>query len=199
MSTARLVRDHVARMPVRSFVFSSELQAPPHAVDCEFARLVDRHELLRVRKGLYWKGPRTRAGIPAPRPMQVGLEVAGDGAGPAEFSAAAVLGLTSQVPSVEVVAVAGRPPTPPQGVQFVSRSVERRIRKLRFLEVAVIEVLRDGLRFAEAGLGERRGRSGANSRQKGEIRLPTIAEQIHDEHHSGTRARWQLLEEMLQR
>ena len=198
MSTARLVRDHVARMPERSFVFSSELQAPPHAVDCEFARLVDRSELLRVRKGLYWKGPRTRAGIPAPRPMQVGLEVAGDGAGPAEFSAAAALGLTSQVPSVEVVAVAGRPPTPPQGVQFVSRSVERRIRKLRFLEVAVIEVLRDGLRFAEADW-ESAVAALAQLAAKGEIRLPTIAEQIHDEHHSGTRTRWQRLEEMLQR
>lgn len=197
MSTARLVRDHVAQMPERSFVFSSELQAPPHAVDCEFARLVERNELLRVRKGLYWKGPGTRAGIPAPQPLQVGLEVAGDGAGPAEFSAAAALGLTSQVPSVEVVAVAGRTPTPPQGVQFVARSVERRIRKLRVLEVAVIEVLRDGLRFVEVDWDSVVATL-AQLMANGEIRRPTIAEQIYDEHHVGTRTRWQHLEELLQ-
>ena len=196
MSTARLVRDHVSQMPERSFVFSSELQAPPHAVDCEFARLVERNELLRVHKGLYWKGPRTRAGISAPQPMQVGLEVAGDGAGPAEFSAAATLGLTSQVPSVEVVAIAGRRRTPPQGVQFVSRSVERRIRKLRVLEVAVIEVLRDGLRFVEADWDSAMA-AFAKLAANGEIRLPVIAEQVPDEHDAGTRARWQQLEESL--
>ena len=197
MSAARLVRDHVAQMPERSFVSSSELQAPPHAVDCEFARLVDRNELLRVRKGLYWKAQRTRAGIAGPRPMEVGLEVAGDGAGPAQFSAAAALGLTSQVPSVEVVAVAGRAPTPPRGVQFVSRSVGRRIRKLRFLEVAVLEVLRDGFRFAEADWG---GASAAVAQlaAQGEIRPAMIAEQVRDEHHVGTRTRWQQLREQMQ-
>lgn len=197
MSTARLVRDHVAQMPERSFVFSNELQAPPHAVDCEFARLVDRNELLRVRKGLYWKARRTRAGIPAPRAMEVGLEVAGDGAGPAQFSAAAALGLTSQVPSVEVVAVAGRSPTPPPGVQFVSRSVGRRIRKLRFLEVAVIELLRDGLRFVEANW-DSASATLAQLAAQGAIRLPAIAEQVREEHHVGARTRWQQLEEQLQ-
>ena len=129
--------------------------------------------------------------------MQVGLEVAGDGAGPAEFSAAAALGLTSQVPSMEVVAVAGRPPTPPQGVQFVSRSVERRIRKLRFLEVAVIEVLRDGPRFVEADWDSVVA-AFAQLAANGAIRPHTIAEQIRDEHHVGTRIRWQHLEESLQ-
>ena len=192
MTTARAVREHVARIPTRSFVSGNDLLGPRHAVACELARLADRDELVRVYKGLYWKGPTTRAGMPPPPPMTVGLEIAGSGSGPAEFSAAAALGLTTQVPSTEVVAVAGRPPRPPQGVAYVSRSFERRIRGLRPFEVAVIELLRDGTRFIEADW-EHAEAAVAQLAERGHIRLRTISEQVEDEHHVAARTRWQHL------
>lgn len=80
----------------------------------------------------------------SPRAADVALEVAGRGAGLAELAAAHSLGLTTQVPSVAVVAVPGRAPTPAEGSRFVSRSIERRIAGLWPVEVAVLEVLRSG-------------------------------------------------------
>ena len=192
MSTAQLVRDHVAGIPERSFVSSNELNAPPHAVDCELSRLSVRRELVRIRKGLYWKGSRTRAGMAGPSAMQAGLEVAGDGAGPAEFSAAAALGLTTQIPSVEVVAVPGRRRVAPRGVRFVLRSVERRIRQLSFVEVAVIELLLDGTRFIEVPWS-RAAEVVAQHASDGSIRVSVIAEQLTDERHLAARDRWQQL------
>ena len=56
MSTAQLVRDHLERLPECFFVFSRELQVPPHAVDCELVRLVTRNELRRVRQGIVLEG-----------------------------------------------------------------------------------------------------------------------------------------------
>lgn len=54
-----------------------------------------------------------------------------------------MLGLTTQVPSTSDVAVPGRAPEPLDGVRFRTRSFDRRLRDLRPLEVAVLEVLRD--------------------------------------------------------
>ncbi len=196
MSTARVVRDHVERIPTRSFVSRADLPEACHAIDCELARMASRNELVRVYKGLYWKGAQTRAGMPAPAPIDVGLRVAGSGSGPAEFSAAASLGLTTQVPSVDVVAVAGRAPRPPKGVAFVSRAVDRRFRGLRPLEVAVLELLRDGTRFIEADW-EQAVAVVAQLTESGAIRRQQIGEQIRSEHHVAARGRWRLLAERI--
>jgi hypothetical protein len=75
--------------------------------------------------------------------LELGLALAGPGGGPAGVTAARALGLTTQVPAVEMYAVAGRPRSAPAGVRFVSRSVERRIHRLAPIEVALLEVLRD--------------------------------------------------------
>lgn len=192
MSAAQLVRDHVKSLPIRTFVSRADLSTPGHAVDCELARMADRNDLVRVYKGLYWKGPQTRVGMPAPPPMYVGMKIAGSGAGPAEFSAAVCLGLTTQVPSLEVVAVAGRAPQPPKGVVFVSRSPERRYRDLRLLEIAVIELLRDGTRFIETDWDEA-VTAITRLADAGDIRPDQIAGQIDNEHHRAARARWQHL------
>ena len=159
------------------------------AAECELSRLALAGDLIRVRKGLYWKGPMTAVGMPRPRPLEVGLAVAGQGAGPAGLAAAAFLGVTTQVPAVETVAVAGRAPAPLRAVRFVSRSIERRIRSLKPVEVAVIEVLRDGPNSIEAAwdeFGETVRRLAAEQR----IRPSLIAEQVDAEHHIAARQRW---------
>ncbi len=144
MSTAQHVRQQVEAVPTRAFISIGEVEGSRRAVECELSRLAGSGEIIRVRRGLYWKGPRTCHGMPLPRPDEVAMVVAGPGAGPARLSAAAHLGLTTQVPAVHTIAVAGRTPTAPAATRFVSRSIERRIRGLTPTEVAVIEVLREG-------------------------------------------------------
>jgi hypothetical protein len=67
------------------------------------------------------------------------------GTGPAGWSAALALGLSTQVPRREIIAVPGRAPRSPGTVRFVSRasSVKRRDDRLRPPEVALLEVLRE--------------------------------------------------------
>ena len=78
----------------------------------------------------------------------------------------------------------------------MSRSVERRVRGLRFLEVAFIELLRDDLRFAEADWNSAVA-AFTRFAAAGQIRQSVITEQVHDEHHAGARSRWQQLQERL--
>jgi hypothetical protein len=189
MSTAEIVRERVASAPSRGFIAAGELPGSRRAVECALSRLAADGGVVRVRKGLYWKGPKTRFGMATPRSADVALEVAGLGAGPAEVSAAHLLGLTAQVPSVAVVAVPGRVPVPVAGARFVSRSIERRIAGLWPVEVAVLEVLRGGPESIEKPWSEL-----ASTIERlaavGEVRLDTLASSVADEHHVATRERW---------
>lgn len=189
MSTAEIVRERVASAPSRAFIAVGELPGSRRAVECALSRLAADGGVVRVRKGLYWKGPRTRFGMASPRSADVALEVAGLGAGPAELSAAHLLGLTTQVPSVAVVAVPGRVPSPVPGARFVSRSIERRIAGLRPVEVAVLEVLRGGPALIEKPWTEL---AAAIERlvAVGEVRLDVLTSSVSDEHHVATRQRW---------
>jgi hypothetical protein len=153
------------------------------------SRLAAEGEIVRVRKGLYWKGPKTRVGMPLPRPIEVALEIAGVGAGPAGISAAHLLGLTTQVPATEVIAVPGRVPTPLRGVRFVSRSIERRILGLSQSEVALIEVLREGPGLVEIPWSRVR-QTTQRLQAAAEIRAELIDEQVQHEHHVALRERW---------
>lgn len=153
------------------------------------SRLAAEGEVVRVRKGLYWKGPKTRIGMPLPRPVEVALKVAGVGSGPAEVSAAHSLGLTTQVPAVEVVAVPGRTPVPVRGARFVSRSIERRFLGLRPREVALLEVLRAGPVVVEVPWAEV-AKVARRLARAGEIRPEVIDEEVYEEHHVATRERW---------
>lgn len=189
MSTAHLVRNHIEHCPVRTFITPAEIGGSRRAVECEMSRLAAEGEIVRIRKGIYWKGPKTRVGIPLPRPIEIALEVAGVGSGPAEISAAHSLGLTTQVPAVEVVAVPGRPPAPVRGARFVSRSIERRFHGLMPTEIALLEVLRAGPAVVEAPWTEV-ARVARRLAKAGEIRPAVIAEQVRDEHHVATRERW---------
>lgn len=118
----------------------------PEAVAKALSRLTHTKELRRVRRGLYWRGTPTRLGMSPPSPGRVVHEVIdASGTGPAGWSAALTLGLSTQVPRRETIAVPGRAPRNPGTVRFVSRaaSTRRRDERLRPPEVALFEVLRD--------------------------------------------------------
>lgn len=197
MSAAQLVREQVEAAPTRSFITTGEMTGSRRAVECELSRLASSGAVIRVRRGLYWKGPRTRLGTPLPRPDEIALAVAGPGAGPAGLSAAAHLGLTTQVPAVDTIAVAGRTPAAPAAIRFVSRSVERRIRDLTPTEVAVIEVLREGPDLLEVSW-EAFAAVVTRLADSKELRHKRITEQLRDERHVAARDRWRPLAETLE-
>ncbi len=102
-----------------------------------------------MRRGLYWKGVKSRFGPGRPRPEDVVNEVAeGRGVGPAGWSASHALGLSTQVPAVPEFAVVGPPPTGVPGVRFHSRRNFARL-GLRYHEIALLEVLRDWPDYVE--------------------------------------------------
>lgn len=157
MSVATLVRTEVERRPVESFVRSRDLLAlspSRSAIDTALHRLTKDGHLRFIRSGIYYKGKRTRFGMTAPDPMLVGVTIAelhgmSGGVGPAGYSAARALGLTTQMPSRHELAVPGRAPGDTEHVHFVSRPAHTRS-TLRSLEVAVLEMLRQWPRYSEA-------------------------------------------------
>jgi hypothetical protein len=123
-----------------------DFDGSPGAVAQALSRLVRTGELRRIRRGLYWRGTSTRLGMAPPPPGRLTGEVVGDtGTGPTGRSAALALGLSTQVPRQEAIAVPGRAPRSPGPVHYVSRgaSAKRRDERLRRGEVALLEVLRD--------------------------------------------------------
>jgi len=122
----------------------SDFDGPRRAVESALSRLVlEERSLRRVRRGLYWKGVKSRFGPGRPRAEDVVSEVAeGRGLGPAGWSASHALGLSTQVPAVPEFAVVGPPPMGVPGVRFHSRSNFARL-GLRYDEIALLEILRD--------------------------------------------------------
>lgn len=124
----------------------ADFDGSPDAVIQALSRLARAGELRRVRRGLYWRGAPTRLGMAPPPHGRLAGEVVGSlGTGPAGWSAALALGLSTQVPRRETIAVPGRAPRNPGAVHFVSRaaSTKRRDERLRSAEVGLLEVLRD--------------------------------------------------------
>lgn len=145
VSVAPEVRKRVLHSRDR-FWRPEDFDGSPDAVAKALSRLAHAGELRRVRRGLYWRGTATRLGMAPPPPERFVSEVIdAPGTGPAGWSAALALGLSSQVPRRETIAVPGRAPRNPGSVRFVSRaaSTKRRDERLRPAEVALLEVLRD--------------------------------------------------------
>lgn len=144
-SVARAVRDKVVRSRDR-FWRPEDFDGSPEAVAQALSRLARAHELRRVRRGLYWRGAPTPLGMaPPPSDRFVHEVVDTPGTGPAGWSAGLMLGLSTQVPRRETVAIPARAPRSPGAIRFVSRaaSAKRRDERLRPTEVALLEVLRD--------------------------------------------------------
>ena len=143
LSVAAQVKEHVLAMARGTFLRRSDFNGSDRAVESALSRLVAASELVRVRKGMYWRGEPTRFGMTSPSKLDVALQIGGKGSGPAGISAARFLGLTTQVPSIIEVAVPGKTPDPLVGVRFRKRPFERRERELRPIEVAFLELLRE--------------------------------------------------------
>lgn len=133
-----------------------DFSGSPDAVAKALSRMAHTGELRRVRRGLYWRGAPTRLGMaPPPSDRYVHEVIDSPGTGPAGWSAGLALGLSTQVPRRETIAVPGRAPRDPGAVNFVSRaaSTKRRDERLRPHEVALLEVLRDWNTFVEVPTG----------------------------------------------
>lgn len=144
-SVAPAVRERILGSRER-FWRPEDFDGSTEAVAQVLSRLTRAGELRRVRRGLYWRGAPTRLGMSPPPARRLADEVVGGpGTGPAGWSAALALGLSTQVPRRETMAVPGRAPRSPGAVRFVSRaaSTKRRDERLRPAEVALLEVLRD--------------------------------------------------------
>ena len=125
--------------------------ASPAAVRTALSRLSKRGVIERARRGVYHKPRVSRFGRGSPPAERVALAAAqGKAPGPAGASAAAALGFTTQIPPRPTLAVVGNPPTSVPGVRFIERSnLERVAAGLRPAEVALLEVLRDDLKWVE--------------------------------------------------
>ena len=159
------------------------------AVESAFSRMAADGNILRVRKGLYWKGATTALGMSPPRVEEVALQLGGAGSGPAGVAAARWLGLTSQVPATFLAAVPGRAPGPWPGVRFSQRPIDRLLHSLTPSEVAVLEVLRAGPSVVETPwqeLPEVISRLVAS----GTVRFDVLDGAVATEPHREARARW---------
>lgn len=154
------IRGRILRSRER-FWRPEDFTGSPEAVAKALSRLARSGELRRIRRGLYWRGTLTPLGMAPPPTERMVDEVAGGpGIGPAGLSAALALGLSTQIPRLDTIAVPGRTPRPAEGVRFVSRSAStrRRDERLRPAEVALLETLRDWGRLVESPLPEALGR-----------------------------------------
>jgi len=159
------------------------------AVESAFSRLAAAGDILRIRKGLYWKGATTSLGMSPPRVEEVALQLGGPGSGPAGVAAAQWLGLTSQVPSTFLAAVPGRVPSPCPGVRFTQRPIDPLLQSLTPAEVAVLEVLRAGPAVLETPWEELPDVI-AGLAASGGVRLDALDEGAATEPHRQARARW---------
>jgi len=143
-STAAKVRDQVLAS-TDSYWAVEDFPFPPHAVATELSRLLRAGELERVRKGLYWRGRRTKFGVTgAPAVDAVRKMVPGSEAvGAAGWYATNLLRLSTQVSPVPAVAVTRRVPTGLNSVRLVDRSSRhgRRTARLNETEVTILEAL----------------------------------------------------------
>jgi hypothetical protein len=148
LSIAALVRDEIDRAETNSFIVVREVVehlGARHAVELALARAASQGRVVPVRRGLYWKGTQTRFGSTRPDALDSALAVAraagfDSGVGPTGWSASHALGLSTQIPARTHVAVPGRVPAPPPGVEFHQRSPRGR-HGLGVLDVALLEVL----------------------------------------------------------
>lgn len=136
--------------PVSAFVRVANLPGTPAAARKAASRAAHDGELVPIRKGLYYRGRRTRYGMTRPKVEEIVREVLGGrGVGPAGYSAARAWGVTTQVPSALEVSTL-RSVDPVSGVKQVLRRNLARV-DLNEKEIALLEVLRAPDVYVEAG------------------------------------------------
>lgn len=173
----------IKALPRDTFVTAGDLESGSElAKRSALSHAVKAGELVRVRAGLYYKGRSTRFGMTHPAPADAVRAVLGTkGVGPAGYSAARHLGLTTQVPSELHMATVDRArEVVPAGVRLSSRTNVLR-RDLNETEIALLEVLRDPKVLVETGwmslVEVVRGRV-----KSGDVRIDAVRRVARDEH-----------------
>lgn len=188
ISPARAIR----QTPEKSFVHVGRLPGSATAARKAASRAVGEGLLLPVRRGLYYRGRRTRYGLTAPRADEVARAVLGTrGVGPAGYSAARTWGVTTQVPPVWHVA-ALRTVDPIDGVRQHDRKNLARA-DLNEKEIALLELLRAPEVYVEAGWDAlvRKVRAAART---GEIRVELLRAAVPGEYNRAVRDNFARLE-----
>ncbi|TAK69199.1 MAG: hypothetical protein EPO13_08325 [Actinomycetota bacterium] len=191
LSPAAVIRE----TPEKSFVRVDRLPGSSTAARKAASRAVTDGLLLPVRRGLYYRGRRTRYGVVAPRPEDVARAVLGTrGIGPAGYSAARAWGVTTQLPPVWHVATL-RTVDPIDGVVQHDRKNLARA-DLNEKEIALLELLRSPEVYVEAGWDALVAKVRASLRA-GEIRAERLREAVHGEYNRAVRDNFARLDETL--
>lgn len=136
--------------PTRSFVHVNRLPGTATAARKAASRAAESGDILPIRRGLYYRGAKTRYGMTRPGIEEVVREVLGDrGCGPAGYSAAREWGVTTQVPSSYHVAALWTA-DPIEGVTQHARSNRERA-SLIAKEIALLELMRAPEVYVESG------------------------------------------------
>lgn len=144
-STAAQIRREILRSANRFFT-PANFDAPASTIRHILSEMASAGELIRVRRGLYWRGEPSRFGLSSPTTDQIARVIAGTvGIGPSGYSAANLLGVSTQVPRLAEFAVPTRAPKAPPRMRFQARPGHsgRVKQKLTEREVALLEVLGD--------------------------------------------------------
>jgi hypothetical protein len=182
----------IRESPEKSFVHVDRLPGSPTAARKAASRAVGEGLLLPVRRGLYYRGRRTRYGLTAPRADQVARAVLGTrGIGPAGYSAARAWGVTTQVPPVWHVATL-RTVDPIDGVKQHERKNLARM-DLNEAEIALLELLRAPEIYVEAGW-DTLVRKVRVATRAGEIRGDLLRAAVPGEHNRAVRENFARLE-----
>jgi hypothetical protein len=173
---------HLEGVPAGSFVHVDTLPGSRGAASSAASRAHKRGDLIPIRKGLYWKGTRTRYGMTRPPSEAAAVEILGGvGVGPTGHTAARALGLTTQLPATPALTVAGPVPTSVPGVR-VSRRNNMRRRELSYTEIALLELLRGSWESVVEGGWDALVAATAAAAERGSVRLDKLASAVTGEH-----------------
>lgn len=185
-----IVRDYVAKLQGRSFVEAAHIAGELEAVAAELRRMAEEDQLVHVHDGLFYKGVETGIGMSVPRNRETGIYLGGVGAGLSRVSAANGLGLSTQVPSVDSIAVPMKTlPSPPPLISFVVRPTSRRDAGLTMLEATALEIVIDGTYYTECDW-ETCATTIAELFSNNDLRLDAVDSQVHAEGTDDAVRRW---------
>jgi hypothetical protein len=152
-SVAQQVRGRVLHSGERLWRIE-DFEGSPSAVNNELRRLISRGELVRVRRGMFWHGRKSRFGMIGASQGEAVQKLfeAQEAIGATGWHATNLLGLSTQVSPVEALAVTHRRPEGLHNVKVSSRVARsgRREAKLGGMEVTFLEALEGWDRYVEA-------------------------------------------------
>lgn len=178
-------------MPEKSFVHVDRLPGSAAAARKAASRAAADGELVVVRRGLYYRGKRTRYGMTTPRVEEVARAVLGTrGVGPAGYSAARSWGVTTQIPPVWHVATLRAV----EAIEGVKQHARRNLARadLNEKEIALLELLRAPEVYVEASWSDFAAKV-RDAMTSGSIRESALRSAVASEHNAAVRTNFERL------